>query len=224
MKHTLRLSLRGHGPIRSGLGFRTIKTAIAVMLCFLVYEGFHLLRNQAFVNYLEIMPFYACAAAIICMQDTLQNTLRQGIARVIGTFLGGAVGLLALLIMPYSHPLVVVLIMGLCIVLCISLCNLIGHQSACAIGCVVFLAVTASRSQSAPYIYALYRMGETTLGIAIAVLVNRFFNKPKWLTRLSHRLAIRLKHPRRTAPAATSDTPSCDPAPADDVAPTDLLP
>jgi uncharacterized membrane protein YgaE (UPF0421/DUF939 family) len=45
--------------------------------------------------------------------------------------------------------------------------------------CIVFAAILVSRSESSPYVYALFRMVETAVGIMVAVLINRFLGRPK---------------------------------------------
>ena len=52
------------------IGMRNIKTAISVFLCLVLFESVN--RDNS---------FYACIAAIICMQQTVENTFSKEIGR-----------------------------------------------------------------------------------------------------------------------------------------------
>lgn len=55
----------------------------------------------------------------------------------------------------------------------IWLCNAIGRPAACSIGCVVLCVVILNHSGADRYLYTILRVGETLLGIVVAVAVNR---------------------------------------------------
>ena len=177
MNNKLKSVLWGDGRIQHGLGLRTIKTAVAVMLCFMAFELYKLTADTIYIA----SPFYACCAAILCMQDSVHNTLRLGIARVVGTIIGGAVGLGVVSVAGYMPSWALIPISGLCVMLCISICNLLGNQSACAISGVVLFAVMARMGMGtqAPYIFAISRVIETIAGIILAALVNKYFVPPR---------------------------------------------
>ena len=69
------------------MGGRTIKTVIAVFLCFLVDT----VRNSN-------TAFYAAIAAILCIQRTPKDSLREALNREIATIIGGVWGMTVLLI------------------------------------------------------------------------------------------------------------------------------
>ncbi|MDT2191533.1 FUSC family protein [Paenibacillus larvae] len=64
------------------IGMRNVKTAIAVLLCILILRLFQIES-----------PFYACIAAVITMQNTVEDSYETGINRIIGTLIGAAIGL-----------------------------------------------------------------------------------------------------------------------------------
>lgn len=70
------------------IGLRIIKSAVAVFLCFVVYE----LRGEVGI------PFYSAIAAILCMQPYVGSSKKVALNRVIATFLGGLSGMLVLLL------------------------------------------------------------------------------------------------------------------------------
>ena len=88
------------------VGMRTIKTAVAVMLSYLLFVPFDLMYREEYGGiWGQMGPLYACIACIVCMQSSLGQTVRQGVSRLIGVAIGGALGVLALTLGPVlSHP------------------------------------------------------------------------------------------------------------------------
>ena len=158
------------------IGMRMVKTAVAVVICFFLFLPFWVRVPLGEYDPLkDVGPFYACIAAIICMQSSVEQSVRQGVSRLIGTAIGGGVGLLVLLVDDLLEiPLLTGLILGGGVVLVIWLCNVIHRPSACSIGCVVLCVVMINHSGTERYLYTLARMGETAVGIVVAILVNRF--------------------------------------------------
>lgn len=168
-----------------GLGMRSLKTAISVAACLVFFELFSKFVFPNFDDGKEI-PFYACTAAIICMQNTVENSISSGIFRLIGTFVGGALGLLSLLILPYMPRAAQFVIITVGILVCIVICNMLKKQKSCAIACVVFLAVISVIGNRSPFSYALYRIFETAAGVVIVIIVNKFLVVPKFISRRFH--------------------------------------
>lgn len=176
------------GEIRIGLGMRNIKTAVAVVSCLLFYEAVYMIADFLRVTIQHPLPLQACTAAIICMQNTVEQTLSNGLARIIGTFYGGALGILVLFISTNIPSALEILIIAVAISLCICLCNLTGQQNACAISCVVLLTMLINKEEGSQYISALLRLIETIVGIIAAGLINRYFFIPKWMKLLKENL------------------------------------
>ena len=124
------MKLHWHRP-----GMRNIKTAVAVTLCYFLFLP---VWDPAG----EVGPFYACIAAAICMQDSVEKSFRQGISRTIGTLLGGATGLIILFLDDQADSRILLgLLLGLGCVAVIWMCNLIGRASSSSLGCVVLSVV-----------------------------------------------------------------------------------
>lgn len=172
------------GEIRVGLGMRNIKTAVAVVFCLLIYEAIYIIADFTGVSTQHLLPMQTCTAAILCMQNTVQQTLSNGFARIIGTFYGGVLGILVLFISAYIPSVLEILIIAVAISLCICLCNLTGQQNACAISCVVLLTILLNKEKESQYISALLRLIETVVGIIVAGLVNKYFYIPEWMMSL----------------------------------------
>jgi len=150
------------------IGFRNIKTALVVFLCLLIALVFK--REN---------PFYSSIAAVVCMQQTYEQTFKLGINRVIGTFIGGVFGFMLLKLsdfIPYYHQYIRVVIIPLFIIALIYICNVINKKQAVSICCIVFLSIVANanRDVSDAFMYVLDRVIDTSIGIVLAMLVNRF--------------------------------------------------
>lgn len=156
------------------IGMRNLKTAIAVFLCIIITRSLNISDS----------PFYACIAAVICMQSSVFETFKTGKNRMIGTFIGALIGFLFALIQPGNALLVAV---G--ITLLIYICNVLGYNKSISIACIVFIAIMVNLTDKTPLFYSTYRLIETFIGILIAVLVNYFIYPPKYLDNL-HQLRL----------------------------------
>ena len=165
------------------VGMRNIKTAVAVMVCYILFIPIRGMGPVDTGSILDLVgPFYACIAAIICMQSSVEHSLQQGLSRIISTLVGGAVGLLVLSIgMVADSDLLTLVMLGASVVFIIWLCNLIGRPAACSTGCIVCCAVILSHSGAERYFYTFARTGETIVGILVSIAVNRLLpdHRPK---------------------------------------------
>ncbi|MDV3427515.1 MAG: aromatic acid exporter family protein [Bacillota bacterium] len=139
-----------------GIGLRNIKTAAAVLICLAILRMFK-----------DYSPFYACIAAVITMQNSMNNTIKVGFNRMIGTLIGAAVG--AVLTSIYAHSLILT---SIGIVIVIFLTNLFKRSGSSSIACIVYLAIMVNIKNTTPLEYSIFRVIETFLGIIVAVCVN----------------------------------------------------
>lgn len=150
------------------IGLRTIKTSISVFLCLFLFP------NE---------PFFACLAAVSCLQNNVSNSIKASKNRVIGTIVGALYGLIFLIFCRYfkfnleseflSNTLIYFSI-AIGIILVIHTCNLIKKSGGINVSCIAFLAITTVHAYSAPLYYALDRIIQTIFGSVIALLVNYF--------------------------------------------------
>ena len=153
------------------VGMRNVKTAVAVGICFLIFLPFW---SSGGGEAAMVGPFYACIAAIICMQGSVEQSVRQGVSRLIGTAIGGAAGLLVLLVDDLLEiPLLTGVLLAGGVILVIWLCNAIHRPAASSIGAIVLCVFLINHSGDDRYLYALVRRGETAVGILGAGAVNR---------------------------------------------------
>lgn len=81
------------------IGMRTIKTAVAVTLSYLIFVPFGLLYNENYPGVLGyIGPLYACIPCVVCMQSSLEQTFQVGLSRFLGVLVGAVIGALMILI------------------------------------------------------------------------------------------------------------------------------
>jgi len=154
---------------RYTIGLRTIKTVIAVFVCLLIKLIFH--RETI---------FYATIAAVICMQQTPQKSISTGIHRFIGTIIGAAFGFIVLKIVPYIpsyYTFSYVFIIPLCMLAAMYFCTFLNQKTSIAICCIVFLGVVTNfgRDISNTETYVIIRIIDTTIGIVVATIVNKYF-------------------------------------------------
>ena len=151
---------------RFKIGMRTIKTVIAVLLCMLA---------------MSVLPvdnaFYACIAAVICMQQTMEHTIRIGLNRIKGTIVGAALGIGALMLQQCITLNISIVSAPLGVLLVLYLCNIMKMPASCSIGCVVYLSILLVQRDMPPYLFGIVRAFETFAGILIAMAVNFCFDR-----------------------------------------------
>ena len=157
------------------IGLRNLKTALAVVVCLLLFLPFWGYESTL-TGYWELIgPVNAVVAAILCMQHSIESSWRVGGVRLLGTLIGGVWGCAIMTVHAYvpSTPLLI-LLMGLSIIVIIWFCLLIKKPMACNVACIIFCLVVLVPTQPGLYRYlsALARMGETAVGIVVAVIIN----------------------------------------------------
>lgn len=156
------------GGFRFRIGMRIWKSALCVLICLAVAQ----LLGQPY-------PFYACIAAVICMQDSVERSASLGRTRLIATGLGGIIGLLFLLATrAVTATPVFDILVALSIVVTLYVCSLLKPEAA-AMACIVLLSITLNHAQDNPVLFAFWRMAETAFGVVVAVVVNRFVLPPR---------------------------------------------
>lgn len=150
------------------LGLRTIKTSISVFLCLILFPK---------------EPFFACLAAVSCLQNNVSNSVKASINRVLGTIVGALHGLIFLVFCRYFKfnieselisSFLIYLSVAIGIIFVIYTCNLIKRPGGINVSCIAFLAITTVHAFADPLYYALNRIIQTFFGVIIALLVNRF--------------------------------------------------
>lgn len=132
--------------------------------------------------FLNIRPFYAMIAAVLCMQSTTGASITTGVTRCFGTAIGGVAAIIVLLIidftplMPYS--LLYYIIISLWVAPIIYTAVILNHEKSAFISCVVFFSIVLTHYEGNHYWFAVHRMLETIAGIVIAVAINMLIRNP----------------------------------------------
>ena len=141
----------------------TLTTALQLSLRAAVAAG----SAIAIAQYLELQyPIYALLAAVIVLELSPSKTRQLALQRMVGTLVGATVGA----VLSYSLP-PGPLAIGASILVAMLLSYVIHVQAAAKVtGYVCGIVVLAHGTH--PWSYAWYRVVETFLGIAMAVLVS----------------------------------------------------
>ena len=154
------------------IGWRIIKSALAVFLCYLV----SFLRGNAGI------VFYSQLAALWCIQVYVQNSKQNAVQRLVGTVIGALFGLLYLLIRNGIHleesshyDMVDAVCISLFIVVILYATVLLKKKQASYFSCVVFLSIVVNHvSDNFPYLFVWNRFLDTVIGIIIGIGINSF--------------------------------------------------
>lgn len=157
-----------------GIGQRMIRSAVAVLLCFVFYIFF---RPHGVV-------FYSQLAALWCMQPHPEHMVNKATQRTIGTLIGAIYALAVLLIdqnilMKHveltgtSGQLIYASLVAAGVLAALYTTILINKRDASYFSCVVLLsAAVAHIGDSNPYLFVFNRALDTMIGIIIGMCVN----------------------------------------------------
>lgn len=154
------------------IGFRNIKTGIAVFICLIIFK---------LINREDCM--FACVASILCMGDSVESSLELGKSRIIGTLFGGIASisflhLVSLLpTIEFNNPFIIAI--GVSFIIYIS--NIFKFQNSCSMSCVVYLSIMLNYAGSGAIEYSANRTLDTLIGVIVAIVVNYYIkpHKPK---------------------------------------------
>lgn len=150
------------------IGMRTFKSALAVSLCMLFY-------NLFLPNALYLGPFYGSIAAVISIQPTTTKTKYIAVNRVIGTVIGGLYSaILYSLFLQLGIETLDFLFVFVGVIITIVTCNKFGFNSGISTGCIVLIGAFTLDFPTSPLLHAIERTIDTSVGVVIAYLVNRY--------------------------------------------------
>ena len=153
---------------RYRIGKRAVKTALAVSVC--IFISFVFKRDDS---------LFSAIAAMICMQQTSDETFKTGLNRTIGTVLGGVLGYVVLEIIcliPNYNNFFDIIIAPACILIVIYICNMTNRKESIIIGCIVLISIVVQPEKNLgdTFFYVVNRVIDTTIGIVIAMAINAF--------------------------------------------------
>ncbi len=158
-------------PKIPGFGQRGVKTAMATMLCALLYALID--RN----------PTFACIGVIFGMGANLNDSILNGGNRLIGTIIGGVLGMGLFTIYIYAFGaddeilLLPLLFIGTLFLVSASL--IFKWPGAVQPGGVVLCIILYNTPVDVYVSYSLNRMLDTGIGVIFAILVNIVFSRER---------------------------------------------
>lgn len=157
------------------VGFRTIKTALSIFVCLMVYQ---LIQPYGITDASD--SFLACVTAIICMKDSVDESVKIGAHRLVGTLIGAVFGLVYLYAGAYLHnPYLHIILLSLTIIILITICTSIKCPQAVVICCVVFLFISMNQVNTSPLVHSAKRFADTAVGLVVSFLINKFLFNPE---------------------------------------------
>lgn len=155
---------------RFRIGMRTMKTALAVMICIIIFHFTN--RGQ---------PMIAALAAVFSLRQDLTTTVSFGKSRVIGNTIGGIMAVVYFFIKQYFHSdfLIEVTVLPLLVALVIIISDGINNNSGIisAIATMLLITMSITRDQSAAY--AMQRVVDTFIGTFVAISINFVLRPPE---------------------------------------------
>lgn len=148
--------------VRNIIGMRTLKTGIAVMLCCIL------------TSFVVDNMFYCATACVVTMQDTIKTSFKMGWQRVFGTLIGGLVGFFLVLISP-ANPI----LCGIGIMIVIKFCE-IFKLSSLVVSSVTFFSLYLGYINSAPLVYSIQRVIDTSVGVIMGLIINYSVARPNY--------------------------------------------
>ena len=145
------------------IGMRTIKTAIAVALCILL---FHLTNRGA--------PMIACLSAIFALREDWKTSFKFSKSRILGNSIGAITATLFVLIQSITGKFFLIELIGvpLSIIFIIAICDLIKNNAGIVGGTAAFLIIYYTMPLNDAVLYAIQRIFDTFIGASIAILIN----------------------------------------------------
>jgi len=163
---------REHHKFKFHIGQRSIKTALAVTLCALLY----LLVDRN--------PTFACIGAIFGLGNGMTDSWRNGGNRFFGTVIGGVLGMLLFRLYICFYPdghfrFLMLIFVFIGVLALILLSQLFRWPGAVQPGGVV-LCIIMFNTPVATYIqYSIDRIADTGIGVALAFLINLLITRER---------------------------------------------
>lgn len=156
------------------VGLRTLKTAIAIMLCILLFQ---IIGG----NHAEMSMMIASLSAAFAMRQDISSALQFGKSRIISNILGGALALVYYFIISSTNRVNLgqLILIPFFVIILIVISNAINNQSGIIGGISALLIVSLTVSPEQTFIYPLLRIADTLVGTFISIAVNYFIKQTK---------------------------------------------
>ena len=161
---------------RLRIGPRTLKTALAVTLS-IIMVSFYGSGTSNLV--------FATIGALSAMGATFKESMFSCFSQIAGVLFGVLAGVL--LLSMHMPPL---LASGIGIIVVITFYNLLRLKISPTLACIVVVTI-CNLTATTPFIYALERIWDTTIGLLVGMLINLFiypYDNSKQIRNTIHRL------------------------------------
>ncbi len=158
------------------IGMRKVKSLIAIIIGFCIWQGIRL-----FFPDLEVHPLYIYIYSFLEVRDTSEKTKTLGMQRIRATFVGIALGLPMLILRIWLHSrlesegLLVVLDLAMIlagVLAALQIAPLFRCGAMTGIAAVVYIILLIYHADDGRYLYALLRASQTLIGVFVAWIVN----------------------------------------------------
>ena len=143
--------------LRIRIGLRTLKTVAAVLISMIVVDFYGATTSKL---------IFAMLGAMAAVQPNFQQSLESCLTQIIGVIFGAVCGMLLM-----ALPIPSLVAIGIGMVLVITLYNALGIRFSPNLACLIVVTLCLG-SETAPLSYALGRIWDTTIGLAIGMAIN----------------------------------------------------
>ena len=143
--------------LRSPVGLRTVKTAVAVFLSMVLVDRLGTSSSKL---------IFAMLGALNAMQPTFNESLESCLTQIVGVFLGAVAGWL---LMMTGLPPIVASCIGIIFVL--ILYNGLKIRYSAGLACIIVVSMCLD-GETRPFTYALTRIWDTAIGLTVGMAVN----------------------------------------------------
>ncbi len=139
------------------IGFRTLKTAVAVVIAMLLVTSYGTTTSRL---------IFAMLGAMAVMEPTLKDSIGSCLTQIFGVFFGAVAGVL-LMLMPINSLVAT----GIGIVLVITIYNLLHIRFSPTLPCLM-VVIICTTPDIQPFIYAMGRLWDTAIGLGVGLVIN----------------------------------------------------
>ena len=143
--------------LRSPIGLRTAKTAVAVFLSMVLVDRLGTSSSKL---------IFAMLGALNAMQPTFNESLESCLTQIVGVFLGAVAGWLLMLT---GLPPIVASCIGIIFVL--ILYNGLKIRYSAGLACIIVVSMCLD-GETRPFTYALTRIWDTAIGLCVGMAIN----------------------------------------------------
>ncbi|WP_164995916.1 FUSC family protein [Miniphocaeibacter massiliensis] len=152
--------------LKKTFGPRTLKTAVATTLS--IYVAHLLGMNN---------PILAGISAVVSMTSSVFDSYKISVNRILSTIIGA---IIAIVFQYFGIKSMIAMFFG--IILIINICNYFNWNKSTPLSCIVFIIIMLYQPRLSDdpsyYMYAFYRVTDTTVGLLIGFFINYFIYPP----------------------------------------------